>query len=702
MAGLDARIGALRKLSPGRRLGALAGAVREAPDEDLETLGPELIELALIPERASTARREVAATALVEVARNWRRFGPCLRRTSLAAGRGRWEDALRTVASDGEAAARYAAVRVAQESGDPSLAPLLGDLLGDPDRRIAGAAGTGLLRLCARASGAESRALLGSDAPGNVLARPMDPGAPDAADAADELAGIVARCMAGASIRRTRHLALCALLLLPRPFEADRLGPGRARLASELRSSDDHAGLRAALRRSDAAVARLLALWWLADRAVAPAALERLSRAESVAEHEAVLRSWHLLVRASRRTRVRRMQMRTRPVAGAADSRTRVVASGGVLPDGATLGRLSAAARGGVAAFVEALNLDEATRSAALGGLVTDPEPSVRFAAARTASASDLPDYCLDPDPIVARTATLLWSAVGTPPSGPRPSDAARRRFAGRLCLSPHRCVRLIAEADHDRLDPLDPDSASSRLAARRLLASNPDELVSILRGLLVQAGEAPRLRALGVVRRFGLHRRLADALLTLTAGGAGATDREVATAVAALGDPSAPPNVGEALRSCLSHPEARVRANAVEALARRARRDRTDSAQPKPALPAQVALVEFKGDGHHRVRANALRAMLVLGDGHEAAIALGEMLRDERPGHRLAGVWLASRALTIDGRSAGARRWTELASQVVRMSRCEGDERVRRRAVVCAARVRGAVAGRAGSYAGP
>ncbi|MCL4741859.1 MAG: hypothetical protein KJZ54_06600 [Phycisphaerales bacterium] len=701
MAGLDARIDAWRKLSPGRRLGALAQAVGAASDEDLEALGPELIELALVPERASSARREVAARALVEVARNWRRFGSCLRRTSLAVGRGRWEEALRQVGSDGDPATRYAAVRVAQESGDPSLAPLLGEMLGDADRRIAAAAGAGLLRLCARASGVESRALLGADAPGDVLARPMDPGAPDAADAADDLAGIVARCMAGASIRRTRHLALCALVLLPRPFEADRLGPGRARLASELRSSDDHAGMRAALRRSDSAVARRLALWWLADRAVAPVALERLSRAESVAEHEAVLRSWHLLARPARRGRVRRVQVRTRAVAGVEGSRTRVVSAGGVLPDGAGLGRLSAAARVGVSAFVEALNLDEATRSAVLGPLVTDPEPSVRFAAARAASASDLPDYCLDPDPIVARTAALLWSAVGTPSSGPRPSDAARRRFAGRLCLSPHGCVRLIAEADHDRLDPLDPDSASSRLAARRLLASNPDELVSMLRGLLVQASEAQRLRAIGVVRRFGLHRRLADALLTLAAGGAGATDREVATAVAALGDPGAPPNVAGALNSCLSRPDARVRANAVEALAKRARRARTEFAGHESVARERESLVEFKSDGHHRIRANALRAMLVLGDGHEAAVELGEMLRDERPGHRLAGVWLASRALTIDGRSAGAKRWTELASEVVRLSRSESDERVRRRAVACAARVRGVVAGRVATLAG-
>ncbi|MCW5777038.1 MAG: hypothetical protein KIS87_11415 [Phycisphaeraceae bacterium] len=695
MAGLTARVDALRKLAPGRRLGAIAQAVREAPDEDLKALGPELIELALIPGRASSARREVAAAALVEVARTWRRFGPCLRRISLAAGRGRWQDALRTVVADSDPAARYAAVRVAQESGDPALASLLADMLGDPDRRIAVAAGVGLLRLCVRASGVESRALLGSDAPADVLARPMDPGAPDAVDEADELAGIVARCMAGASIRRTRQLTLCALVLLPRPFEADRLGPGRARLASELRSSDDHAGVRAALRRSDSAVARRLALWWVADRVVAPVALERLSRAESVAEHEAVLRSWHLLMRPARRQRVRRMQVRTRPIEGAVESRSRVVASGGVLPDGASLCRLSAAARAGVAAFVDALALDETTRAAALGPFVTDPEPSVRFAAARAASSSDLPDYCLDPDPIVARTATLLWSAVGAPPSGPRPSDAARRRFAGRLCLSPHRCVRLIAEADRDRLDPLDPDSAASRLAARRLLAANPDELVSMLRGLLVQAAEAPRLRALGVVRRFGLHARVADALLTLAAGGAGATDREIATAVAALGDAGAPPRAAETLRSCLAHPDDRVRANAVEALARRMRRERTDFAAPKSVAQAAVSFIEFKADGHHRVRANALRAMLAFGDSHAAAGELVGMLRDERPGHRLAAAWLASRALTIDGRTSVGRRWTELASQVVQMARGESDERVRRRATACAARVRGIVAGR-------
>ncbi|HRQ73124.1 MAG TPA: hypothetical protein PLU35_08860, partial [Phycisphaerales bacterium] len=133
-----------------------------------------------------------------------------------------------------------------------------------------------------------------------------------------------------------------------------------------------------------------------------------------------------------------------------------------------------------------------------------------------------------------------------------------------------------------------------------------------------------------------------------------------------------------------------RLRANAVEALARRMRRERTGFSESMPVACEQVSLVEFKADGHHRVRANALRAMLAFGDSHAAAGELVGMLRDERPGHRLAAVWLASRALTIDGRTSVGRRWTELASHVVRMARGERDERVRRRAAVCAARVCG------------
>ena len=49
-------------------------------------------------------------------------------------------------------------------------------------------------------------------------------------------------------------------------------------------------------------------------------------------------------------------------------------------------------------------------------------------------------------------------------------------------------------------------------------------------------------------------------------------------------------------------------------------------------------------GDPHNRVRANAVRALLRLGHG-DAPAALHRMLRDERPLHRVSGIWAARAA---------------------------------------------------------
>ena len=130
-------------------------------------------------------------------------------------------------------------------------------------------------------------------------------------------------------------------------------------------------------------------------------------------------------------------------------------------------------------------------------------------------------------------------------------------------------------------------------------------------------------------------------------------------------------------------HAYGRVRANAVEAVARRAR--------VGPGRRAD-ALIEHKNDVHHRVRACAIRGMFhrgrMFGEAvgmlmePAAAEALGAMLCDERPMHRVAGVWLADRML---GSGVGQ---PDLAGRIADMARSDPDEGARTRAARAAARL--------------
>ena len=87
-----------------------------------------------------------------------------------------------------------------------------------------------------------------------------------------------------------------------------------------------------------------------------------------------------------------------------------------------------------------------------------------------------------------------------------------------------------------------------------------------------------------------------------------------------------------DALRDGLEHPDARVRANAVEAMMRTAGAETIDLLTPITA------------SGENRARANAVRAMLSARPG-EGLVRLQEMLADANPLHRISGIWVAGRA---------------------------------------------------------
>ena len=169
------------------------------------------------------------------------------------------------------------------------------------------------------------------------------------------------------------------------------------------------------------------------------------------------------------------------------------------------------------------------------------------------------------------------------------------------------------------------------------------------------------RLRAVQVARALGPIDDWTGELTRLTGDG----DRKVRScAVAALGEiDERSAAVERCLWGALGDSDGRVRANAVEALAK------GGSAETAARLRG------YMSDEHNRVRANAIRAVM----GHQvraARQAVAAMLQDRRPAHRRSGRWLVAQAgwLLPGVAEAGGQRdsregqsfWQELADEHV------------------------------------
>jgi hypothetical protein len=254
----------------------------------------------------------------------------------------------------------------------------------------------------------------------------------------------------------------------------------------------------------------------------------------------------------------------------------------------------------------------------------------------------------------------------------------ASRRLGllSKLARSPHAPVRRIALTEPASRAWLSPAGRTRALAARR---TEPDRLAGELRDAASAAGETrSRVDAIRLARRLRL---LAGWEETL-AGLIEAPPKEArvsATAASAIADLPGP-YPADLLERALVHPDPRVRANAVEAMDALARRH----ADERPGIDRR--LVEHKADNEHRARANALRA-LARGPGPESAGGdLARMLSDDRPTHRLAGVWLAERLLC--GGGVADEAWQEMARRIAGLARHEVDAHIRARAKRCSRRL--------------
>ncbi|MCA9287213.1 MAG: hypothetical protein KDA05_01430 [Phycisphaerales bacterium] len=764
----EQRIRLIRRLKPAARLDALRAGLGVADAEEARILAVELAELAVEPVGGVflAARRTQAGEALVALAGAWDALPQEHRALAIEIGRGRWSGALARGLSASPAplaqprtpdprerhsAASLARALAATDQGADTAASLVAALaLDDPACREHAGAGLLSLSLRAHAVTAEELAPETADFAPPTLApmSPLDSATIDAllADAAWSFADHQQRAILVATL---------AALDLPTLAAARRDADGVTGPARLLRLVQDptHAagrGLRHVVRLSPAPLVRARALLLLAEPAMATAALDRVARAESPAEHEAVLLLSHLSlrparsrplgmvqVRASARVGPRREPPRESGPANAADRTVPTIrpqvdlAPGQAVPLARVSSSLTRDAQVGRVRLLRVLNADDIARTTALEPLLDSPDTSLRLSALPALPRTSLAHFCFDSDPAVARGAMLRWSTAGIGLLA-RADAGERTRQARLLRRSPHARLRALAERDLERETPWMARSEVSRVAAWRLALRDREAFLSRLRAIVTDAAAsgtslrdaAPTaIDAIGIARRLGLVRVIAPDLAELVEPSHGTDARLAATAAAALGDVD--DAIGRAaLRRALDHTDPRVRANAVEGigLQRLAIEDATTGRDRDHGV-----LLELKGDPHHRVRANAIRALLraappsprirrtprrarpgsalvePLARVYEASAveSLRSMLTDDRPLHRLAGSWLAGRVLA-GGRERLGDSWNALSTLVTEMASSEPIREVRSRAANAAARISATVrAGWAGSTQG-
>lgn len=562
-----------------------------------------------------------------------------------------------------------------------------------------------------RAAGLCIATRLGDPALAGAVALGMtgaDPAGDELAERALERMAVSAERHGGEGVAVVGGAVLSAL----ERVERHRRG-GLARLAARLWSAGgaapawlgdaDHPGqlvLRAAFRR-DGDPALAAAAWaWLKHGPVRAGALPRVlaqpwtsrraaeeEQASGTAQRRGVLECWHLVHHPARR-----LALSGAPGGGGGGGARR-----GAVPGGrpALLSVQGLAARGpaqrrAYAEWIGAVPLPAAARDAAWGAMLADADAGVRHAVLRAAVASGragggprpavLLDLCFDAHPAVAHSAaSVLLAATG----GEAIPAAQRAELAGRLSRSPHAGVRGLARG---------------ALRAGPARASLPRELGGLITG--DHAADARRLSELkGPALRGAIAPGLARELAEFVAQGVGRSGEAawpVAAAVTVLGAMPADqadrhsdgPGAGAGggvLALAARAADARVRANAVDAMVRRARGLACRlGAGAEPAV--RSVLLAASDDPSHRVRGAAARGLLLLPSepgrpeqSRAGRRVLAELLHAGDARARVAGLWVAGRLADV---VAGSPELVDRA-RYIEMSATDPAERSRSAATV-------------------
>ena len=317
----------------------------------------------------------------------------------------------------------------------------------------------------------------------------------------------------------------------------------------------------------------------------------------------------------------------------------------------------------GLPDWIMALPMDRADQIEALGRLQSANDHMTRLTAlrrlmslARSANFTDgvaddlIPPFCFDPHPAIAAIALRhlicrRWPELAKLSLKLVNSDHPRVSQLASENLTPVGFVRFWQA--WPRLDP------HQRLAAGRALIKLDPKFHNQLSQRLDSGDLDHQLRALAIVSDLNQGPLFEAALLVLK------NDPNVKIASAtikALATIETKP-ARQAIEQALDHHDARVRANAIEALEQFGTARYVDR------------LVTLATHEDNRPRANAIQALLDVRLS-EALRALATMLEDDRPKHRVSGLWLVEYAGLLP-----------MARRVAEMSISDPDSSIKKRA---------------------
>lgn len=653
-------IQAARELPPRVRLVALQAALRQCDASERRALLVEAAELAI--EDSRRTRNHIADEALATCLELWPELDGPSRRLLRAFGARRLHAGAAALARSDDARARLAGVSFAADAldeGEIAGLETLTNALGEPLTSLGDLAERALMRAVLKTHDEivnKVRTLPDDEASGPELR--------------DAVRAAIARAVASYETHKRRGVLMGGLLVLGGPGVG---GPARADVLATLRDAASPAGaaLRTVLRASGSPLMREVAWRALPHDEIGAAALDRVARASTREEHEAVLNTMHLVLHPRRRARAALLS--PRPGTGGA----------GLVPPLAMVPSLAPEGRAGLLRALDATDCDAAARTSLRTHFLTDPSPHVRALATLSAGPDELMDFAFDAEAVIARRGMWQGSVAGAGWQRGA-AEAVPRRPLKALLRSPHDAVRRAAQDELDRLDPHAGRSQPS-LALSTLARHHPSRARDLLAASIGAADPDARVRTAAWAGRLPIEAFPLDAML---AAARGDDLRLAATALLALAWSNEEP-ARQTLLEGLSHPDARVRANAVEALARRHRSAEGTGAQAQsaPAALLDGAVWELRRDPGARARANALRAWTACDPG-DAGSELLRMLHDPRPDHRLSAAWCAGRTLASPGRGPVD---TQLHARLVDLGRTDPDEAVRARSRLATSRARSA-----------
>ncbi|MEM7622791.1 MAG: HEAT repeat domain-containing protein [Planctomycetota bacterium] len=672
------------------RIAAISAALPIAADAERAEIAPVLCDLAT----AHAPGSAIATDAVQAMLSSWPHLDRSSRSIINSLDQGLLKRGIERVAADLErgvttedSAARAVLVDLPRPVAVPLAIAVLRSAIARTDARAAREAEYAILRMAASLLPRADQLLFRADLPGppsgsvKPAAHAGDP--PEATrgiarDFAEDLADLA---WSYADHGRSAPL-LAAIMLLDGKLESPALGPAAKRLA-RLVSGEAHPAASAALRvlrRTRGAGMRLRAWQWLAIEDAARSAIDRVAEGSSRADHEVLCRNAHL---ACRPLRAARASLVSVAVERHADGRC-ALKPGAVLPASMTPDAHTAQARRGLVRLLSVFSVPSDVRQAMIAPMSADPDSHVRFSASRLAVGSAASDFVFDRSEPVARSAVLRWSRLDSSRElrfPLRPADRERSRIASLLSRSPHASLRSIASDERGACSPWIAGSLQSAMLARRWRSTDPAGFRKAASERLRSQEIGVALGALGVIARLGVASGFTSEIIEIAGYDAGVfpgSERIAATATGMLHLLRAPA-ASDAIHAGLFHADDRVRANAVESAGRLGSR----------AGAARPALIELKHDANHRVRANAVRALLTPEVGRprtklyeSAAVAsLIEMIEDVRPLTRAAGLWASERVLGSGGRARIGEAWRDIAARVVEISSTDSDPRSRMRA---------------------